>query len=318
MKYIFAIDLGATKTAIGLLNQRVKILRKEVISTKSSRTASGWLRRVTKILLSFFNEYQIKERDVSALTVAVAGVIDRERGCLVKMPNLPNWPLVPLKKYWRRYFSFPIILENDANVAALAEWRYGAAYGSKNMIYLTVSTGIGGGIIVNNHLYKGLGSAGEIGHMIISSESNYQCGCGNFGCFETLASGTAIARMAKEQIAKNKKSLILTLANHRIKNITAKIVYLASRQNDVLAKKIVRESQKWLAVGLVNIIHIFHPEIIVLGGGVMRDADLILPTVKKMVSKMIIPAFKDVKIKKSAFGEDVSLVGGLVLKDLEL
>lgn len=318
MKYLFAIDLGATKTAVGFLNQKVRILDKEIIPTRPNSGVRQWLKGVRKILLNFFDKHQIKEQNILGLTVAVAGMIDRRRGILLRAPNLPTWYRIPIKKYLQKYFRFPIILENDANVAALAEWYYGAGRGSKNMIYLTISTGIGGGIVINNHLYQGHGSAGEIGHMILYPGSNYKCGCGNFGCFETLASGTAVGRIAKEQVKKNKQNLIWFLANQKIKDISAKIVYLAARQNDRLAKRILQETQRWLVIGLVNIIHIFHPETIVLGGGMMRDADLILPSIRKMVKKMIMPSFRNVKIKKTAFGEDVSLIGGLVLRNLGL
>ncbi len=320
MANIFTIDLGGTKTAIGLLNQKAKILEKVIFPTEVKRGTKLWLNKTVKTIDNFIKFRKIKEKEILGLTIAVAGVIDRKQGILVTAPNLFGWQKIPFKKCLQKYFRFPIFLENDANIAALAECYLGTGRGSRNMIYLTVSTGIGAGIIINKKLYHGQGSAGEIGHIILDP-GGPKCGCGNRGCFETLASGTAVAKLAQEKIVKNfrrgQKTLIWYLADQKIKNIKTKVVYLAARQGDSLAKEVIEETQKWLAIGLVNVIHIFHPEIIVLGGGVMRDADMILPNVNKMVKKMIMPTFQDCKIKKTKFGEDVGLIGGKVLIELK-
>lgn len=305
MKYILAVDIGGTKIAAGIVSRRGKILYKYVEPTNSQANNQDFLNQLKRIIRHTIRASGLKFTKVrgqiclgsriAGIGIGAPGPLDIKKGIIIFAPNMPklkNFSIIqPLKKD----FKLPVIMRNDADAAALAEWMFGAGRGTKNMIYLTISTGIGGGIIVNSQLYYGQGSAGEIGHTIIDPNGPI-CRCGNRGCLEAFTSGTAVAKLAK-RIMKDRQ-------------IDSKKVFQLARQGNKLAKKIVGKSLTTLGIGLVNLIHIFHPDKIILGGGMMRDADIILPFLRKFVLRKVMSGFKkNIKIEKAKLGDDVGLIG---------
>ncbi|MCD6471113.1 ROK family protein [bacterium] len=307
-KNILAIDLGGTKIAVGLVNFKGKVIKKNVESTEIKKGAQGVIKQILRMgddLLAGFQE------KVVAIGIGTAGPLDIKRGLIFFAPNLPGWHNVQIVKPLKNHFHLPVYFDNDANAAALGEFLFGAGKGTKNMIYLTISTGIGGGIIINKKLYHGRGNAGEIGHMIIDPNGP-KCRCGNYGCLEAFSSGTAIAREAKKNL--KKASLIWKLAKGKKKNIDARLVFEAYKNGDKLAQKIILKSLVALGIGLVNITHIFNPDKVILGGGVMKDKKYILPFLRDFVRKKVMFGFKkDIKIEATKLKSDVGLIGAASL-----
>lgn len=301
MRYILAIDLGGTKIAAGLINRQNKILNKKVEPIFKNISQNQLIALIKRISQQVLVGSGIKKRDLKAIGIAAPGPLDSKKGVIFFTPNLPKTKNFKIVAALRREFQKPVFLENDAKAAAAAEWKYGAGRGTRNMIYLTISTGIGGGIIINSQLYRGMGQAGEIGHMIIDPTGS-RCGCGQKGCLEALASGTAIAREAKKRYKKIK-------GIKELRKIDSQWVFQAARKRDKLAKKIIQESLTALAAGLVNLVHIFQPEKIVLGGGVMKNKEMILPVLRKLVAKKIMTGFRKPKIVAAKLGDESGLVG---------
>jgi glucokinase len=225
-------------------------------------------------------------------------------------PNLPGWHDIPLRDRIKERFGLDTFLVNDASAAALGEHRLGAGRGTVNLIYITVSTGIGGGIIIDGGLYLGSsGSAGEIGHMTIDANGP-DCYCGNKGCLEVLASGTAIAREAKKSIAAGESSALTAMVAGKPEAITAKEVSLAAEGGDPLALKVVAEAANYLGVGMTNVVNIFNPDMVVIGGSVAKMGDRLLDPVRQVVAETAFGlSAKAVHIVPAGLGDDVGLLG---------
>jgi glucokinase len=247
--------------------------------------------------------------DFSGIGIAIAGVLDSKNGILTSSPNLPHWKNVPLKSMIEDRLHLDTFLINDANAAALGEHRFGAGIGTQNLVYLTVSTGIGGGIIIDGNLYEGsTGSAGELGHMTIDVNGP-RCNCGNYGCLEVLASGTAVARGAVEHINKGATSLLNDMKEN-ISDITAEDVAKAARQGDKLATEIIAGASYYLGIGLANIVNIFNPQVIVIGGGMSKMGGMLLTPAKEIVKRRAfkLPA-RTARIIRSKLGNDSGIIG---------
>jgi len=287
MKYFLAVDLGGTKINACLINQKGKILIRKKELTKKRLTPKKLINQIVNLANNFLAIRKIKKEELKAIGLAVPGPVDSKKGLLIYPPNLQGIKEINLVKPIKMVFKKPVFLLNDANAATLTEWQ--CAGKVSPLIYLTISTGIGGGVIIDGKLYQGQGFAPEPGHMIIDLRGP-KCRCGNYGCVEALCSGTA----------RTKKT-----------GLFPALVYQRARQGDKKAQKIVEENNKNLAVGLVNLIHLFNPKKIVLGGGIMESRDWILPSIRKMVRKKIMPAFRrtELEIVRSKLGGDNVLLG---------
>jgi glucokinase len=213
----------------------------------------------------------------------------------------------------RSRLDVPVELDNDANAAALAEHGYGAGRGAENMVYMTISTGIGGGLIVGGRLIHGVGdAAGEVGHMIVQPDG-VPCGCGARGCLETICSGTSIARRAAERLAGGGRSSAL-LEGGGLKEITAKAVAEAARAGDAVASEVWDETIEYLALGVGNVIAAFAPEAVVLGGGVSTAGEQLLEPLRRRVNESVkIAPVEEVRIVQAALGGDSGVYGALIL-----
>lgn len=311
-KYIVGVDLGGTKTAVGIITIRGHLVTKAQEETKLALGPQGVIKQMIDMTKSVLASAGITKKEIIGIGIAAAGPIDLKKGEILSPPNLPGWDRVQLVKPFKDSFRLPVYLDNDANAAALGEWVYGAGKGCKNMVYLTISTGIGGGIIIDGKLYHGANAnAGEIGHMSINQFSP-KCGCGNLGCLEAHSSGTSVAKRAKERLMQQPEigTEILKLANNDINQVTAKIVFTAARQGDKLANELVDEFSFNLGVGLANVVNIFNPERIILGGGVMKSYDLFLDKVKEVVkSRALKPLWEVCEILPAALGDNVGIYG---------
>ncbi len=244
--------------------------------------------------------------------VAAPGPVDRHDGSIYDPPNLPGWRTVPLRALLEERTGKPVAVGNDANLAAVAEWRHGAGMGSNDMVYLTVSTGVGGGVIAGGRLLVGRrGAAGELGHMTVEVDGP-PCGCGNRGDLEALTSGTAIARMARDELARDARvDTTLRVYGDRV---TAIDVVAAARSGDALATAIMVRAATALGAGVVNIVNIFNPEVVVIGGGVAQAGALLFDPVRAAVAThaMRLPAM-DVRVEPAHFGDNAGLIGAVSL-----
>ncbi len=310
---VLAIDLGGTKIIAAIISSSGQVVAKEYHLTLASEGPQAVTSRMFSAIEHLLNESNLGLSQLDSISIAAAGAIDSDKGLVTSSPNLPGWSDVPLRDMVSRQFGVDAFLLNDASAAALGEHRLGAGRGTANLIYITVSTGIGGGIIIGGKLYLGSrGSAGEMGHMTIDVNGP-RCSCGNVGCLEVMASGAAIAREALRRLRDGESSTLSDIVAGKIENITAEEVGLAAQGGDRLALEVVLRAATYLGVGLVNIVNIFNPEMIVIGGGVAKMGDLLLGPVRKMVAER---AFRlsagAVRIVPTQLGDDAGVLGAAV------
>jgi glucokinase len=310
---VIGIDIGGTKLAVGVCSAAGKLLASARIPTNPNESSEQSLARLVEACRGVIREAGVR---VAAAGIGCVGPLDQKTGYVINPVNIPGWNRVPLVDTVREALGVPTFLDNDANAAALGEHRFGAGRGVANMVYLTISTGIGGGIVLDNRLYQGEnGNAGELGHMSVNYRGR-PCGCGNIGCIEKYASGTAIAERAREAVmagAAAAGSGIVALAGG-VENITALTVIEALRRGDPLAKAIWDETINALGVALANVIHIFNPHRIVLGGGVTHAGELLFEPLRRETKRHAMPMLHDVcEIVKAELGDQVGVMGAVAV-----
>jgi len=310
---VLAIDLGGTQIRAAIISNAGQVMAKERQLTLPGEGPQLVIKRIlltTDRLLSLGN---IDSSQLDSISIAAAGAIDLDKGLVTSSPNLPGWHDVPLRDIVGEKYRVNTFLLNDANAAALGEQRFGAGRGVSNLIYLTVSTGIGGGIIIDGELYSGAsGGAGEIGHMVIDVNGP-GCSCGNIGCLEMLASGTAVAKEAVRRINDGEKSSIAEIVEGQIENITAEKVGEAAQGGDSLASEIILEAATYLGIGMVNLVNIFNPEMIVVGGGMSKMGDLLLETARQVVRERAFSlSAQAVRIVPAQLGDNAGAIGAAI------
>ncbi len=291
MAFIFGVDIGGTKIAVAAVSLHGEILARTEIETRAAEGAPRVIARLVYALHSI-------ERDEELLGIGIGctGPVDPRTGHVMNPYTLPTWDDVDIVSPLAQEFQTKVVLENDCDAAALAEHWLGAGQGAQNMIYITVGTGIGSGLILNNQLYRGVGMiAGEFGHMTIAYDGP-PCYCGARGCLEMLAAGPAIAKAYE---ARSKKPL------------SAKEVLQAARNGDEDAKAVVEQTAFYLGVGLVNLVNLLAPEVIVLGGGVMHEFELFEPGIRATLAKYVsLVPISEVQTKRAALGSNAGVIGG--------
>jgi len=307
------IDLGGTKIAVTIADQDGRERGNARTSTEASRGPDAVIARIAGAVREAAREAGIETSQLAGAGIAAPGPIDRDEGVVTDPPNLPGWHNVPLAKTLAAHLGTITTLENDANCGALGEHAYGAGRGYRHMIYITASTGIGGGIIIDNQLYAGAsGAAGELGHIGVAADGP-ACGAGHIGCLESFSSGTAIARRAQELI--NAGGLPRTAriaAQHP--PLDAQDVHLAAQQGEADAAAIIERAGRYFGIGLASIINAFNPQCIVIGGGLVHMGDAILgPAVEVARTRSFAQSFDDVRIVEWELGERGTALGALVV-----
>jgi glucokinase len=266
---VVGVDLGGTKIRSVVSLADGTIVGEDIRPTDAEGGSNVVVDRLVASAQAAVAASGVPHGSILAVGVTAPGTVDFDEGVLHQPPNLPGWDAVPLGRLLGERMERPVFLENDANAAAYGEWRYGAGVGLRHLIYLTVSTGIGAGLILNGQIYRGAdGAAGELGHMTIDVNGPPH-NCGMVGCLEVLASGTAIARMAHDAVEVERSALLARLADEA-GELTAAEVDKAADAGDPIAMEILAKAAHYLGVGLANYINIFNPEAIVIGGGVTR------------------------------------------------
>lgn len=311
---VLAVDIGGTKIMTAIISNDGHILAKDICRTLADEGVPSVINRLFSAVDSLLNLNSIEPSQLGGIGIACAGGIDSERGVVVTpSPNLQDWHDIPLAEIVRERYRVDAFLVNDASAAALGEHRFGAGRGVSNLVLITLGTGIGGGIITNGELYLGAcGSAGEIGHMTVYANGP-ECGCGNTGCLEVLASGTAVARDAVKRISQGEQSSLVDMVAGEIESITAEQVGAAARDGDSLALNVLSQAAGYLGVGMVNLVNIFNPEMIVLGGGMAELGGLFIDPAKRMVAERAFPiSAQAVHIVTAQLGNEAGVYGAAV------
>jgi glucokinase len=309
--WIVAVDLGGTQLRAALCSPDGVIHKRTKKKTRAKRGTEAVLDRIGQVVEQVWPE----EGDVRAMGISAPGPLDPFEGIVLESPNLPGWERVPLRDIMASRFKVPVTVGNDANLAALGEHRFGAGIGFDDMIYLTISTGIGGGIILRGRLLLGSrGLAGEIGHMVLQV-GGPQCGCGNRGCLEALASGTAIGRQARTLAASGRAPAILAAAGGDPADVTSESVGEAAARGDKTAQDLLAHAGRYIGIGIANLMHLFNPQRFVLGGGVTAAGDFLFEAIRLTAPLWVqVPQYAEgVEIVPAGLGDDVSLLGAVAL-----
>ena len=311
-EYALVADLGGTRTRVALVDATGAIVARHSAETLAREGREAVMNRLANALEHVASE---RRTEIKGVGLSLASPVEPGTGVMYNPPNLgPEWHLFTPIPILRERLSLPVYAENDATLGALGEHAFGAGRGCDNMVYMTVSTGIGGGIIIGGNLYTGTNGFGaEIGHMTIDQNGPLD-NCGNVGCLEAMASGTALARMAQERIEAGESSVMLEFAGGNIEAVDARIVVQAAQQDDALAQSLMQEVGRSLASGIITLMHIFDPQLIVIGGGLGQNLDMFMPTIEPEVKRRAMAHFQGaVPVAKSQLGDDVSLLGAAAL-----
>ena len=266
------IDIGGTKVAGGLVTQQGRLVKSLVVPTRAEKGFKASLSQILRVIETLVRQAGGKHH-VEGVGVCAPGPINPKVGILMNPPNLPGWRDIPLARIVEQKIGLPAKIENDANAAGLAEVLFGAATAYRHVFYVTVSTGVGTGIIINRKIYHGKnGVAGEGGHVTIDYKSPYRCGCGSWGCIEALAAGPAMARRARVRLEQEHTapSLLRSLTHGHLENITPRLIQQARRRSDAIAQGLIDETGFYLGVWLAGMITLLDPDAIVIGGGVSQ------------------------------------------------
>lgn len=312
--YYVGIDLGGTNIAAGLVDGEGKIVYKESVPTRSERHYSEIVKDMADLTLRVIKGAGVSLSDVKNIGIGSPGTPNCDEGILVFSGNL-NFRNVPLRAEMQKYIDLPVLLDNDANCAALAEGVAGSAKGAKHSVTITLGTGIGGGVIIDGKIYSGFNFAGsELGHSVIVCDGE-PCTCGRKGCWEAYASATALIRQTKKAAQENPQSLINKLVDGDLSRIDAKTAFDAAKQGDEVGDKVVKQYIKYIAEGLINVINTFMPEVVVIGGGICKEGEYLLKPLREMVSAGVFSReeIPQTQIRTALMGNDAGVIGAAML-----
>ncbi|MFH1888526.1 MAG: ROK family protein [Candidatus Omnitrophota bacterium] len=298
-KFIIAIDLGGTNLKIALLDTRCRIKDKIILSTHRFSNKEMLISAISDSVDKIIKDNKLSKRDILGIGVGLAGLIDYEKGVVHFLPNIPGWKEVALKRILERRLGLPVLLDNDVNLMSLAEYKMGAAKGSKNAICITLGTGVGAGIIINGSLYRGSSNAaGEIGHMPIN-EKGPRCNCGGSACLEDYIGNSIVLKEAKGVFRRD---------------ISLEELSCLAKRGDRRARAIWLKVAGRLSVALVGVTNLLNPDRIVIGGGVAGAGKILFKNIRKIIMQraMSVQAGK-VKVYKAKLGNNAGLIGAAIL-----
>ena len=307
MKYCFGVDIGGTTVKMGLFSTEGELFEKWEIKTRTENHGEAILPDVAESLQNKMQEKNIRKSEVDGIGIGIPAPV-MEDGVVQKTANL-GWGYKEVTREMKELTGLPVAAGNDANMAALGEMWLGAGKGQKNMIMVTLGTGVGGGIIVNGKPLAGShGAGGEIGHFCVNEEETETCGCGNTGCLEQYASATGISRLARRRLERDDSPSSL-----RGSEISAKAVFDALKEGDAVAKEIVEEFGSYLGHALAAIAVITDPSVIVIGGGVSKAGEILLEYVEKYFHEKAFFANQDTRFVLAQLGNDAGICGAAKL-----
>ena len=303
MKYCIGVDIGGTTVKMGLFEEDGKILDKWEIVTDTSEEGKAVLPNIASSIAAKISEHGLDKRDVLGIGAGVPAPVNSE-GIVNGSANL-GWKYKEVKRELEELTGLSAYIGNDANVAALGEMWKGGGEGEKNMIMVTLGTGVGGGVIIDGKMLVGAnGAGGEIGHICVNYSEKDQCGCGNRGCLEQYASATGIVRLAKQKLGQEMRSTVLNK-----EDVTAKDVFDAVKAGDEVAQEIAVEFGRYLGYGLANLAAVVDPAVFVIGGGVSKAGEVLLPYIEKPFMERAFFANKNVRFVLAQLGNDAGICG---------
>lgn len=311
---LIGVDLGGTKILAGVFTPQLKLLQSAKLSTKPQRGFDSVVERISRCVRDAVDEADLSLKQVQAIGIGAPGAVDPESGEVIFAPNL-DWKDAPLKKELEKYLGVPVFVENDTNLCTLGVHEVELKAKPKNLIGVFLGTGVGGGLILNGRLYSGFNrTAGEVGHMVIQV-GGPECGCGNKGCFEALASRTAIFREVQDRLKEGQKTVLTEMLGDNLADMRSGDLRKAIKRGDKLVEKVIEDAAEYTGVALANLINIFNPEVIVLGGGVI-DAleDEMMAIIVETAFDYAMPGTtKGIEIIASKLGDHAGITGGAVL-----
>lgn len=313
MKYYIGIDLGGTNIKAGVVNENYEIIAKASTKTLCPRPAKEIADDMAKVSIEACKNAGISVDDVEWIGIGTPGIADNINGTIPYSNNL-GFKDVPIRKYIREHIDKPVYVANDANAAAYGEFVAGAAKGACDAVCITLGTGVGAGVIIDGKIFTGRNLAGtEIGHMVIETDGP-QCTCGRKGCFEVFSSATGLINMTKQAIAENPGSVLAKYEKDDGK-ISARHAFMAMREGDSAGKAVVDKYIKYLAAGITNVINIFQPDILCIGGGVCNEGDPLMKPMVELVKKEVYTRMldKNTEITVAKLGNDAGIIGAAFL-----
>jgi glucokinase len=312
--YLVGVDLGGTKIATALTDTDCQILKYDAVRTEAVRGPEAIIDQMVSEIRRVIED--LPKESVLGIGVACAGLIEPSTGKVLYSPNL-DWRDLPLADMIARRLDYPIYVGNDVNMAALGELHYGAGIGKRQIVCVFVGTGIGGGIVIDGHLYEGAnGFAGEIGHVTIDWDGP-DCPSGNAGCWEGFASGTAMQRRTLAALDRGEPSMLAEMLHGDPSKMRVELIAEAAAKGDALARRIIAETGELLGAGCANLVNILNPERIILGGGVIRGVPELVDMVDAVVRRRALSdAVAGLDVVRARFGREAGVIGAAVLAKL--
>jgi len=314
-EYVVGLDLGGTKILAGVFDHSLACVATSKLSTKSQRGPTKVIERIARCIGDAVDEADLSLKQVAGVGIGAPGAVDFDAGTVIFAPNMEGWKDVPLKKDLEKLLGIPVFVENDCNISALGVYAAELKSKPRSMVGIFVGTGIGGGIILDGKLYSGFGhTAGELGHMVLEV-SGPKCGCGNKGCFEALASRTAVFQQIKAGIKDGEKTMLTDMLGDDLEDLRSGDLRKAVRRGDKFVDKVIDGAAEYIGIATANIINLLNPEVVVLGGGVIEAlADEMMGVIIETAQDYAMPgSMKGVEIIASKLGDSAGITGGAVL-----
>ena len=314
-EHVVGVDLGGTKILTGVFKNSLECIATAKLSTKPQRGVARVVERIARCVQDAVDEADLTMKNIAGVGIGAPGAVNFENGTVIFAPNMEGWENVPLKREMEKVLGVPVFVENDCNIAALGVYVAELKAKPRSMVGIFVGTGIGGGIVINGELYSGFGhTAGEIGHMVLDINGP-RCGCGNKGCFEALASRTAIFQEIKLGLKAGQKTLLTDMLGEDLKDLRSNDLRKAIRRGDKFVDKVVEGAAEYIGIATANLINILNPEVVVLGGGVIQalQSEMMSVIVETAKDYAMAGTMKGVEIIASDLGDDAGITGGAVL-----
>lgn len=289
MKYSLGVDLGGTKIKLGIVNKEGRLIKKNTVPTYAEKGVEKTIEQIKRGIKTLLKE---GKNNIKGIGIGAPGVVSPKMGTVENPPNLPGWEKVHLGKILNEEFKLPVVVENDANAAAIGELIYGAGKKLNSFIMITLGTGVGGGIIFNKKLFRGdFGAAGEIGHITID-RNGPKCKCGSYGCLETYLGNNYLVDRVKIKLEDNETSKIFELVDYNLENLSPKIIHEASLLGDDFSRKVIKDLGYKLGCGLASIVNVLDISNIIIGGGVAGFGKPLFESTEETIKQRVLTPLK--------------------------
>jgi glucokinase len=313
-EYVVGVDIGGTKIYAGVFNSGMECIGTARVSTKAQRGTEPVIERIARCVRDAVDECDLTMEHVRGIGAGAPGAVDPESGKVIFAPNL-DWKDVPLKKALEKELDLPVFVENDCNICALGVYEVELNAKPRNVLGIFIGTGIGGGLILDGELFAGFNkTAGELGHMVLLA-GGPKCSCGNNGCFEALASRTAIFRQIKSAVEEGQKTILTDMLGPKLEDLRSGDLRKAIRRGDKFVARIVEQAAEYTGIAVANLINLLSPEVVVLGGGVIEalEDEMMGIITETAMKRALAGTAKGIEIIPSKLGDEAGIFGGAVL-----